>query len=398
MIATIALFALAARAQAGPVFRLNSRQEMGGHNHGGGAEAKSGGGMGMGGFDITNPTISNMISNALYYGAILMPKIPVNKTETLKPQSSVPGAKRVRLYYGPMLLESAAYKLKIPNKIGLDPQGNTWYSQAANFPTDISVLASKINVADINGKPLGVKDGVYNHHTVVADAQKAPNAFVACPGKSAAGSVPVAILASAGEEGGQYKFTTDDPKFSGGYYLGKGDRVALFAEIVNYANTTRDVYTTLDMEYVEGKTQYEVSAEAISVTQCDGTSIGLKPAAGQMKFGAVSKEMTIQMDGVLFGSRGHLHDGGDYLKVIVNGKEICTSQPEYFGKAGDAKWDTIKEMTTCKDPIPVKKGDKLVIDAGYDLNKHPARSHLDGNTAEEMGVLNVQFARLRDTK
>jgi hypothetical protein len=56
------------------------------------------------------------------------------------------------------------------------------------------------------------------------------------------------------------------------------------------------------MEYIPGKTKYEVSTEAISVTQCDGTGTGIKPQAGQKKFGETSKEMTIQTDGLLFGS------------------------------------------------------------------------------------------------
>jgi hypothetical protein len=60
------------------------------------------------------------------------------------------------------------------------------------------------------------------------------------------------------------------------------------------------------------------------------------------------------------------------MKILVNGKVVCESKAEYTGLSGDAQWDTIKGMTQCKTSVPVKKGDKLVIEAAYDLDKHPA--------------------------
>jgi hypothetical protein len=148
-----------------------------------------------------------------------------------------------------------------------------------------------------------VESGVYNHHVVFADAHKTPLPFVACPGAKAGGSMPISIFSAAGEDGGQSRYTTDDPAFSSGYYVPKGDRIFLTTELVNYTNNTKTVYAVLDMEYLQGKTKYEVSTEAISVTQCDGTGTGIKAQPGVMKFGATSKNMTIQMDGLLFGAR-----------------------------------------------------------------------------------------------
>jgi hypothetical protein len=60
------------------------------------------------------------------------------------------------------------------------------------------------------------------------------------------------------------------------------------------------------------------------------------------------------------------------MKVSVNGNVVCESKAEYVGLSGNAQWDTIKQMSQCKAPVPVKKGDKLVIEAAYDLNKHPS--------------------------
>jgi hypothetical protein len=82
-------------------------------------------------------------------------------------------------------------------------------------------------------------------------------------------------------------------------------------------------------------------------------------------------------DGVIFGMRGHLHDGGEAVNLYLNDKKVCESQAGYGGPGAvrvtkdGRKWETISSMTDCMDPIPVKKGDKLEIEANYDITKHP---------------------------
>jgi hypothetical protein len=39
---------------------------------------------------------------------------------------------------------------------------------------------------------------------------------------------------------------------------------------------------------------------------------------------------------------------------------------------GEAKWETINEMTKCTKPIRVKKGDNVTLEANYDFVKRPA--------------------------
>lgn len=62
----------------------------------------------------------------------------------------------------------------------------------------------------------------------------------------------------------------------------------------------------------------------------------------------------------------------------VNGKSICESTATYGGKTQTAKgadgkvWDTISAMKGCRDVVSVKKGDKITIEAKFDLEKHPA--------------------------
>ena len=37
----------------------------------------------------------------------------------------------------------------------------------------------------------------------------------------------------------------------------------------------------------------------------------------------------------------------------------------------DQKWETLSLMSTCVDPIQVKKGDQMTVTAYYDLSLHP---------------------------
>jgi hypothetical protein len=82
-------------------------------------------------------------------------------------------------------------------------------------------------------------------------------------------------------------------------------------------------------------------------------------------------------DGQIFGMRGHLHDGGTSINLYINDKLACESKAAYggpgsvrVGKDG-RRWETISDMTDCLTPVSVKRGDKLEIEANYDLTKHP---------------------------
>jgi len=75
--------------------------------------------------------------------------------------------------------------------------------------------------------------------------------------------------------------------------------------------------------------------------------------------------------------------------MSVNGKQACSSNAVY-GSTGPKKedhkhgnmavveepkdnpvWETITKMTKCNELIDVKKGDTGIIQANYDLEKHP---------------------------
>lgn len=61
----------------------------------------------------------------------------------------------------------------------------------------------------------------------------------------------------------------------------------------------------------------------------------------------------------------------------VNDKVVCDSKAIYGGEGhtstgADGKvWETIRETLTCDVPFHVVKGDKVFMQANYDLDLHP---------------------------
>jgi hypothetical protein len=79
----------------------------------------------------------------------------------------------------------------------------------------------------------------------------------------------------------------------------------------------------------------------------------------------------------MIGGKGHLHDGGINIELRRNGTIICDSRAVYGGTGSQGfapdgrSWETIHEMTQCRDPVRLRKGDILTVVAIYDTTKHP---------------------------
>jgi hypothetical protein len=91
----------------------------------------------------------------------------------------------------------------------------------------------------------------------------------------------------------------------------------------------------------------------------------------------MSQKMTVVRDGTLLSMRGHMHDGGELLKLIINGQVACASRASYGGAEStlvgkDGKtWETINAMSECNDPVRVKTGDVVQLEADFDTIAHP---------------------------
>jgi hypothetical protein len=71
-----------------------------------------------------------------------------------------------------------------------------------------------------------------------------------------------------------------------------------------------------------------------------------------------------------------LISGGVNIILKINDKVVCDSKALYggpgFTTTVDGKvWETIRESTKCLDPILVKKGDRVYMQANYDTVLHP---------------------------
>jgi hypothetical protein len=91
----------------------------------------------------------------------------------------------------------------------------------------------------------------------------------------------------------------------------------------------------------------------------------------------MSQNMTVVHDGTFLSMRGHMHDGGELLKLIINGKVVCASKAAYGGAestlvgSDGKKWETINSMSECNDPVKVKAGDVVQLEASFDTIAHP---------------------------
>jgi len=284
----------------------------------------------------------------------------------------------------------------------MDPGGTAWnYLADADFPRDITILQSDASTVFANGERATIATGVYNHHLIFTNMDKKAPVLISCGGIAPSNNIGMSIIMGGAEDKGAQMFSTLDGKFNSGYYVGKNDRIMMSGDVVNYKNETQTVFAKGEIEYIEGKVKeaLETNYQLIDVGICDGKSVMLEPPKGQTKFTYKGQEITMAKDAYFVTGKGHLHDGGVNLIMKLNGKEICNSNAEYGGvestlKDGDKEWNTINHMTYCEGPVKVVKGDKLLLEANYDLESHPPRMQHTGGMAEEMALIGASFAVL----
>jgi len=204
-------------------------------------------------------------------------------------------------------------------------------------------------------------------------------------------------------------YTSDDGKRNTGYHIGARDSFTGWAEIVNYNKEAKKVYVYYELEWVPGLQGDDVKTATLTAT-CGGS-----PAVKLSKTGpknTTSGKFYFMENGKVLGARGHLHDGGVKVSLLINDKFICASNAVYGdksessggmggGKSGrgggggksTANIKTISSMTPCRGPYPVKKGDSMRLVAEYDLAKHPLRTTSAGKAADVMGMMGISFSK-----
>ncbi|KAE9982516.1 hypothetical protein EG328_010798 [Venturia inaequalis] len=271
-----------------------------------------------------------------------------------------------------------------PNGLGLVKRLST------GFCKDCTVLSGKVDVVFPNGTKAGINNGVYLHHAVTMDMTKAVPTFVKGCGGIAGSFSP--FIGGAVDGFTQY-FTTEDGAYDSGFHLDQ-DTLVMQAEMVNYNKEPQEIYVQMDVEYMPDKVGNDAMQFTLAATECSSLTQSFRPpknAVGEIK----SADYPITADGDFIAARGHMHDSGTYVSMSINGNVVCQSNATYGGAGSSTivdgkEWQTITKMSTCAGPIPVKKGDNVVIAAGYDTEKHPARES-NGEEQESMGIMTFVY-------
>jgi len=102
------------------------------------------------------------------------------------------------------------------------------------------------------------------------------------------------------------------------------------------------------------------------------------------------------VDGFIVGIRGHEHDGGSGVSVSINGKTICSSVPTYAKVEGKGATEethfTIAQFSLCNDNVKISKGDKLIVKADFDTEKHPQRQSNLGDMEHVVAIAIITMA------
>jgi hypothetical protein len=240
-----------------------------------------------------------------------------------------------------------------------------------------------------------ILDDIYLHHLLFFDSQKEEPEFLGCDGSNIL-PYPLSLFMAGSEDVGGGVFTTSDGSFNSGYYIGKEDMLIMTGDVVNLSNFTKHVYASAEIEYIEGRVPGMLDASILmtNVGQCDGDMGIFQAPEGETRFSVNGTDMDVLNDGYIITSKGHLHgasydkttilrlltapDGGVDISIKINGKEQCVSKAVYGGDgatrpglANDV-WTTIRTMTYCPGPVRVRKGDKVSLEAHYDIALHPA--------------------------
>jgi hypothetical protein len=128
-----------------------------------------------------------------------------------------------------------------------------------------------------------------------------------------------------GSAGSGSAFAAKNSPVKSGVYIAKSDSFQFSSEIVNYDKVEKDIYLTLDFEYVAGKIPglLDVGMGALSVVDCFQPAGQFLPPKDKAKVYKGS-EWTVTENGYFVNFTPHLHDGGVNVKVFVNGESSQT--------------------------------------------------------------------------
>jgi plastocyanin len=176
--------------------------------------------------------------------------------------------------------------------------------------------------------------------------------------------------------------------------------------IHNLTPTPADVYITYDLDFIPSGTPADAGVEDVQTLWVDVMGRQIYPVFDVLKGSggrdrrftypreapparrSTANHVTIQEDGVLVGTAGHLHPGGLWtdLTLTRDGRTVplFRSKAKYFEPAGAVSWDVAMTVTPESWRVGVRKGDVLSVSATYDTER--------SSWYESMGIMPVAFS------
>jgi hypothetical protein len=328
--------------------------------------------------------------------------------KTLTPEIDSNAKREVKMW-GPFKLSpsnSTHGRPGFSNGIKLDPNSDVISAMITPPCSDCTVLKAMANLAYADGKQVGVANGIYTHHIIVvqngrmqlpnpvgppADCGAGINPFGGLLGmaKGAGGhshskrqEIPewlakilpkVSVFVGGGGQvgsGSAFAVPLSVSKVRSGAYISKSDTFQFASEIVNYDPVEKEIYLTLDFEWVPSKENelHDIGMGSVGL-DCKADAMSFKPPKDK-PITYTGANWTMTHDGYFVNFTPHLHDAGMNVKVFLNEEEICESKAVYG--AGDGAvalqgaartWESIVEYTPCNYMKKFKKGDHIRITA-----------------------------------
>ena len=304
------------------------------------------------------------------------------------------GAKRLHFEVGPIAIKPGQNNVELSRRIP-EPNIDGW----------IVGMSTDLHLADGTVPPVDV---IHLHHGVWVNLSR-PNTTSPGPDR----------FFAAGEEKTKMKLPRGY-----GYQFKASDRWLLVYMLHNQLSDPSQVWITYDIDLIPASSPAAAAIhparplwmdvrnpegypvfDVLKGTGHDGLYTYPDDATNPYGRGPAMNEWTVDHDGVLLGTAGHLHPGGlhDDLWLTRKGAtapsdhakpgerdtvRLFTSVANYFEPAGNVSWDVSMSATPLNWRPEVHKGDVLSITTTYDSKR--------GSWYESMGIMVVWMADTGD--
>jgi hypothetical protein len=291
--------------------------------------------------------------------------------------SSRLGSRRVKIRYGP-------YEVPGKNRGAIGKMMDGEGGMAWNMPdknvqkpcTDCMITYMGAGLENMQGEVVNTDKGLWLHHMVIINKGKSLKDATCASNPISLPHIDVGASARNSERffaSGNERTATDMTAewAKAGYYVSKEDQFSYIIELMNMNKDSKKVYMTMTWEYVPGVPSGFKNARPVwlDAFQCGLSDVEPKKQEGA--FDITARTWTANFGGELLGMGAHLHDGGDYLDIVQNGKVKCRAAAKYEngdmdmgGGGGMGGGDGMKSMDSGKKSS--KKSSKKSI---FGLNR-----------------------------